>query len=196
MPGRSAAEKVQRRFQQEKYLNASRAQPGPLGLRLVLDHLKPGFNVGKIFRSADAFGVREVILVGLPFFDPSSAVGSFKHVPARFFDAFGDAFAALKADGVPVYNLDPGAETALPGADLPYDCALVLGNEGLGQSFSRDQFPEVGALRIPQWGRAQSLNVSVAASLGMYEYCRRWGRDPGPSGQADRVRAKHRARAL
>jgi tRNA G18 (ribose-2'-O)-methylase SpoU len=172
---RTKNEKIQRRFLQEKYLNAIRSQPGPLGLRLVLDHLKPDFNVGKIFRSADAFGVREVLLVAVPWFDPGPAVGSFKHVKARFFDS----------------NLEPEAGTLLPGAELPQDCALVLGNEGVGQSFSRAAFPDVGALRIPQFGRAQSLNVSVAAALGMYEYCRRWGKDPGPLLLPDRNRTKH-----
>ena len=81
----------------------------------------------------------------------------------------------------------------MPGAQLPKDCALVLGNEGLGQSFKRSDFPDVGALRIPQFGRAQSLNVSVAAALGMYEYCRTWkgGQDPGPLILPDRNRVKH-----
>lgn len=190
---RTKQEKVQRRFLQEKYLNAIRAQPGPTGLRLVLDHLKPDFNVGKIFRTADAFGVREVLLVNVPWFDPGPSVGSFKHVKARFFTAFREAYDALKAEGVAIYNLEPEAETLLPGAQLPKDSALVLGNEGLGQSFNRADFPDVGALRIPQYGRAQSLNVSVAAALGMYEYCRHWGegKDPGPLILPDRNRIKH-----
>lgn len=188
---RTKNEKIQRRFLQEKYLNAIRSQPGPTGLRLVLDHLKPDFNVGKIFRSADAFGVREVLLVGIPWFDPGPAVGSFKHVRARFYASFADAHKDLVAEGVAIYNLEPEAGTLLPGAELPQDCALVLGNEGIGQSFSRAAFPGVGALRIPQYGRAQSLNVSVAAALGMYEYCRRWGRDPGPLILPDRNRIKH-----
>jgi len=188
---RTKKEMIRRRFLQEKFLNASRAQPGPLGLTIVLDHLKPDFNVGKIFRSADAFGVREVLLVGVPWFDPATAVGSFKHVQARFYTAFAQAYAALTAEGVAVYNLEVDAEATLPGTELPERCALVLGNEGVGQSFRREDFPGVGALRIPQWGRAQSLNVSIAAALGMYEYCRRWGKDPGPSNLPDRNRLKH-----
>jgi tRNA G18 (ribose-2'-O)-methylase SpoU len=188
---RTKQDKIRRRFLQEKYLNSIRAKPGPLGLTLVLDHLKPDFNVGKIFRSADAFGVREVLLVGIPWFDVGPAVGSFKHVPARFFGSFAEAHAALSAEGVAVYNLEPEASATLPGAELPERCALVLGNEGVGQSFTRADFPGVGALRIPQWGRAQSLNVSVAATLGMYEYCRRWGRDPGPLLLPDRNKIKH-----
>lgn len=188
---RTKQDKLRRRFLQEKYLNAIRAKPGPLGLRLVLDHLKPGFNVGKIFRSADAFGVREVLLVGVPWFDPGPAVGSFKHVPARFFTDFGEAYAALRAEGVAVFSLEPEAGEPLPGAALPEHCALVLGNEGVGQSFRRQDYPGVGALRIPQLGRAQSLNVSVAAAIAMYEYCRRWAPDPGVRPLPDRNRLKH-----
>lgn len=184
-------EAVRRRFLQQKYLNAARARPGVHELRVVLDHLKPDFNVGKIFRSADAFGVREVLLVGIPWFDPGPAVGSFRHVRARFFDDFSAAYEALGAEGVAVFNLEVDADVSLAEAELPERCALVLGNEGIGQSFKRADFPGVGALRIPQWGRAQSLNVSVAATLGMYEYCRRWARDPGPSGLPDRKRGKH-----
>jgi tRNA G18 (ribose-2'-O)-methylase SpoU len=188
---RSKEDLVRRRFLQEKFLNASRAKPGRQQLRIVLDHLKPNFNVGKIFRSADAFGVHEILLVGIPWFDPAPAVGSFKHVKARFFDRFAEAYAALDSEGVAVFNLEVEAGPSLVGAELPERCALVLGNEGVGQSFRRADFPGVGALRIPQWGRAQSLNVSVAAALGMYEYCRRWAGDPGPSSLHDRNRQKH-----
>lgn len=188
---RTREEQVRRRFLQEKFLNASRAQPGTQELRIVLDHLKPDFNVGKIFRCADAFGVREVILVGIPWFDPAPAVGSFKHVKARFFDGFAAAYAALRAEGVEMFNLEVEADLALPGAELPKPCALILGNEGVGQSFTRADFPGVGALRIPQWGRAQSLNVSVAAALGMYEYSRRWALDPGPARLRDRNKTKY-----
>jgi tRNA G18 (ribose-2'-O)-methylase SpoU len=193
---RTKDEQVRRRFLQEKFLNASRAQPGVQELRIVLDHLKPNFNVGKIFRCADAFGVREILLVGIPWFDPASAVGSFKHVQTRFFGAFGEAYAALRAEGVEMFNLEVDAVSSLVDAGLPKACALILGNEGVGQSFRREDFPGVGALRIPQWGRAQSLNVSVAAALGMYEYSRRWARDPGPAGLNDRNRIKHGEGAL
>jgi tRNA G18 (ribose-2'-O)-methylase SpoU len=188
---RAKEEHIRRRFLQEKFLNAARAKPGRQELRIVLDHLKPDFNVGKIFRSADAFGVHEVLLVGVPWFDPGPAVGSFKHVKARFFGAFSEAYAALSAEGVAVFNLEVEAGPSLVGAELPERCALVLGNEGVGQSFRRADFPGVGALRIPQWGRAQSLNVSVAAALGMYEYCRRWAVDPGPGILHDRNRVKY-----
>ncbi len=53
---------AQRRFRRQKQRNVL-AKPGIHEMIIVLDHLKPSYNVGKIFRSADAFGVRRVDLV-------------------------------------------------------------------------------------------------------------------------------------
>jgi tRNA C32,U32 (ribose-2'-O)-methylase TrmJ len=107
----------------------------------------------------------------------------------KYFSILGPLFVLLWSTGF------IGAKYGLPFAGalsfVSVRCALVLGNEGVGQSFKRADFPGVGALRIPQWGRAQSLNVSVAAALGMYEYCSRWGKDQGVQRLHDRIREKH-----
>ncbi|MFO7593918.1 MAG: TrmH family RNA methyltransferase, partial [Pseudomonadota bacterium] len=64
------------------------AKPGEQPFVVVLDHLKAGFNVPKIFRSAEAFGAHEVHLIGIGPFDPAPAKGAFKKVPARFHEDF------------------------------------------------------------------------------------------------------------
>lgn len=51
-----------------------------------------------------------------------------------------------------------------------------MGHEEFGISFDRREFPAVDGLSIPQWGHVQSLNVSVAASIVLYEYVRQHGR--------------------
>ena len=66
-----------RRFRKQKRINMM-ASPGRHEFIIVLDHLKPAFNIGKIFRSADAFGAAEVHLIATIFFDPAPAKGSFK----------------------------------------------------------------------------------------------------------------------
>jgi tRNA G18 (ribose-2'-O)-methylase SpoU len=191
---RTKQEKTERRFLQEKYLNVRHATPGPQSFTVVLDHLKPDFNVGKIFRTADAFGAKEICLVGMTWFDPSPAVGSFKHIPAKFHASFGECHAYLKAQGLAIYRLEPEHGGLLTEAPVEKNCALVLGNEGIGHSFKREDFPDVISLRIPQWGRAQSLNVSVAAAVAMYEHCRRWGGEaPAPAMKPDRLRDKYPA---
>jgi tRNA G18 (ribose-2'-O)-methylase SpoU len=158
------------RFERERRRNLL-APPGPRELILVLDHLKPGFNVAKIFRSAQAFGLRELHLIGIGPFDPAPAKGAMRAVPARFFDTFGESMQRLAAADYAVYRMVAGDAPPLQRFRLPRRCALVVGHEEFGLSAEAESLP---ALTIAQWGRVQSLNVSIAASIAMYEYCRQY----------------------
>ncbi|MFP4309135.1 MAG: TrmH family RNA methyltransferase [Desulfococcaceae bacterium] len=162
---------VQRRYEKERRINL-RATPGPHEFALVLDGLKPTYNVGKIFRSADAFGAAEVHLIGIQFFDPSPGMGSFKWVPARWHDAFATCHADLSARGYTLFVAEPVESAALPTLDFPRKSAFIFGHEEFGISFDKADFPDLRSVMIPQFGRVQSLNVSVAASIVMYEYVR------------------------
>jgi tRNA G18 (ribose-2'-O)-methylase SpoU len=156
------------RFERERRRNLL-ARPGPGELILVLDHLKPGFNVAKIFRSAQAFGVRELHLIGIGPFDPAPAKGAMRAVPAHFFDAFDESMRRLAAADYAVFRLVAGGAPSLQRARLPRRCALVVGHEEFGLSAEAGALP---ALTIAQRGTVQSLNVSIAASIAMYEYFR------------------------
>jgi tRNA G18 (ribose-2'-O)-methylase SpoU len=54
--------------------------------------------------------------------------------------------------------------------------AFVLGHEEWGHSFKQDDYPDITSVAIPQFGQVESLNVSIAASIVMYEYVRQQGR--------------------
>lgn len=151
------------------------AEPGLRDFVVVLDHLKAGFNVPKIFRSAEAFGAREVHLIGIGPFDPAPAKGAFKNVPARFHDDFSSCYHTLREQGYQLYALEQDCANVLHDTPLPQKAAFILGHEERGISFERADFPEVACLTIPQLGKVQSLNVSVAASIVMYEYARQHG---------------------
>ena len=172
----TAMGKGKRRLVQEAYLKEAqknlKAKPGPLAVSLVLDHLKPDFNVGKIFRSADIFGCREVALAGIPFFDVAPARGSFRHVPARHVESFEQAVDPLLQGGYTVYALDPRRAELMTEVAFPEKTAFVIGNEGAGFSVDLDDHPRIKRLQIPQYGQAESLNASVAASIALYEYVR------------------------
>lgn len=148
------------------------AKPGHYPFVIVLDHLKAGFNVPKIFRSAEAFGAWEVHLVGIGPFDPAPAKGAFKNVPARFHEDFDSCYRTLLEQGYTLYALEPGCDSELSSSDLPEKSAFIFGHEEHGVSFSREEYPQVRCLAIAQFGKVQSLNVSVAASVVMYEYVR------------------------
>lgn len=148
------------------------AQPGKHEFVLILDQLKPGFNVGKIFRSAEAFGAAAVHLVNIGPFDPAPAKGSFRKVPAVLDENFAACYSALAEQGYRFFLLDPQGATSLCQVNLPAKSAFVLGHEEFGFSFDQSDYPDFEKITIPQFGSVQSLNVSIAASVVMYEYVR------------------------
>ena len=165
---------ARRRFRRQRNKNRL-AIPGVHSCIVVLDQLKPTYNIGKIFRSAEAFGAREVHLVGIEFFDPAPGMGAFKWVPARFHEAFDTCYRDLKSRNYHLYTLEPDDGQSLLKTQLPEKSAFIFGHEEFGISFEKNDYEDVGSLQIPQFGRSQSLNVSVAASIVMYEYVRQHG---------------------
>jgi len=162
---------AQQRFRRQKNANLL-AHPGAHDFIIILDGLKPAFNIGKIFRSADAFGAREVHLVGIDFFDPAPAMGSFKWVPARFHAHFETCHRDLSARGYTLFTLDPVKGPPLTQVALPRHSAFIFGHEEYGISADITAYPDIRSLTIPQFGQVQSLNVSIAASVAMWEYLR------------------------
>jgi len=162
---------MEREFFKEKALNKL-ATPGKHELVIVLDHLKPDFNVGKIFRSADAFGAKEIHLVGIPYFHPGTAMGSFRHVPAKFFEEFDECYKVLKELEYQIYTFELGEHLNLSKVQFPKRSAIIMGHEEYGISFDKSNYPDIQTIMIQQFGKVQSLNVSVAASVAMYEYVR------------------------
>ena len=168
---RAGTRNMQLRYQKERQKNLL-AKPGVHQFMLVLDQLKPGFNVPKIFRSAEAFGAAGVHLVGIGPFDPAPAKGSFRKVPAFFHSDFAACYQLLAGQGYSFFRLAPDAEQSLCSCQLPKKSAFILGHEEFGCSFDAADYPAIHSLAIHQYGSVQSLNVSVASSVVMYEYVR------------------------
>ena len=174
--------RVNRRLDmKERFIRARRrslvdATPGIHPCILILDGLKPDFNIGKIFRVADAFGAHEIHLINVDFFDPDPAKGSVRWVPFFQHDDFDSCFHEIAARGYECITLEPGQNEVLGGKFFPEKAAFIFGHEEFGLSFDRTSYPEINSLSIPQWGHVQSLNVSVAASIVLYEYVRQHGK--------------------
>ncbi len=160
------------RYEKERRKNIL-AEPGVHQFVLILDQLKPGFNVPKIFRSAEAFGAAAVHLVNIGPFDPAPAKGSFRKVPACFHESFGACYDLLSEQQYSFFRLDPASGESLCLIPLPRKSAFILGHEEFGHSFDSADYPRIRSISIPQFGSVQSLNVSIASSIVMYEYVSR-----------------------
>ena len=159
-------------FERQRLLNKIHARPGPHSFALVLDHLKVDFNIGKIIRSAEALGASAVHIVGTSFFDPMPAKGCMKRVPFKMHKIFMESYMDLKLQGYTFYAFDSEAPETIYEAKFEEKSAFILGHEGFGFTFDLKDFPEIKKIKIPQSGNVESLNVTVAASVVMYEYNR------------------------
>jgi tRNA G18 (ribose-2'-O)-methylase SpoU len=156
----------------------------PMPLTVVLDSIRSAFNVGGIFRSAECFGLQELMLCGYtPLPDQpqvaKAALGTEQRVPWRYEENILTALANLKAAGITCYALETVAEApSVADIDWVFPAALILGNERFGLN------PEVisacdAIVRIPLFGRKNSLNVVSAFTIAAYEIRKNQNISPG-----------------
>ena len=139
---------------------------------VVLDRLQDAGNVGAVIRSAAAFGFSQVVAL-----KGTAALWSPKVLRAGMGAHFGLNLvegvdeAALAELKVPLLATSSHAAKAIHEVKLPWPSAWVLGHEGQGVSAALLQRCEQ-ALRIPQPGGEESLNVAAAAAVCLYESAR------------------------
>lgn len=158
--------------------NLSRTIPEKLNtLKIVVHNIRSLHNVGSIFRSADAFGISEIILSGYTATPPRSdinktAIGAEEFVDWRHFEEGTEALQQLKEAGYYIVGMEQTTDsTPLPDfkVEKHSKICLVLGNEvtGIDDDVLHliDEF-----VAIPQYGHKHSLNVSVAAGVVLYAF--------------------------
>lgn len=143
----------------------------PVGLYVALDRLQDPGNMGTIIRTADAMGASGIIL-GSGCTDPFSpkalraAMGSSYHIPI-YETELTSCIARLKVLGFLPLCGHLNGEERLPELTGLSRCLIIIGNEANGVS---DEVASLCTLyRLPMYGRAESLNASVAASILIYE---------------------------
>jgi 23S rRNA (guanosine2251-2'-O)-methyltransferase len=146
---------------------------------LVLDGVEDPHNLGACLRVADAMGVHAVIApkdraVGLNATVRKVASGAAETVPFIAVTNLARTLRELKEAGVTVIGTTMDAPTSLLNAKLEGPIAIVLGSEGEG--IRRLTAETCDALvTIPMFGSVQSLNVSVASGMCLYEIRRQRG---------------------
>jgi tRNA (guanosine-2'-O-)-methyltransferase len=144
-------------------------------LTVLLEHVDKPHNLSAILRSCDAVGVLEahaVCLKGrLPTFN-STALGSQKWVPLRQHERTIEAIESLRCSGFRVFGTHLAAQAVdYRECDFTGPTAFVLGAEKWGLSEAAAAAIDQ-AIVIPMQGMVQSLNVSVAAAILLFEALR------------------------
>ena len=145
-------------------------------LIVILENIHDPHNVSAILRSCDAAGVMEVQLVytgdEFPKLGKKSSASAKKWMEFRKFKSIPDCYNALRKDGFSIYATHLGKRTtSLYELDLSKKTALAFGNEHRGVSEEAAELAD-GNFMIPMFGMIQSLNVSVACGVTLFEAVR------------------------
>jgi 23S rRNA (guanosine2251-2'-O)-methyltransferase len=142
-------------------------------LLLVLDGVTDPHNLGACLRTADAVGAHAVLIpkdraASVDGVVRKVAAGAAEFVPVASVTNLARTLDRLKERGIWVVGTDGEAPQTLYAADLKRPLALVLGAEGDGmRRLTRERCDFL--VRIPMAGQVESLNVSVAAGVALFE---------------------------
>jgi TrmH family RNA methyltransferase len=150
--------------------------PSPRMVCVLVGISDPG-NAGTVLRAADAFGADALATTaGSVDLESPKAVrasaGSLFHLPVIAGAAWPRLAGVLRDRGLLLIGADPHADATIDQVPLERPCALVLGNEAHGLPAQvRGDLHHLA--RLPQYGRAESLNLAAAAAVLLYACARR-----------------------
>ncbi len=143
---------------------------------IVLHHPSDSGNVGTIFRTALGFDVQDIAVIRpcVDVFDPKTvraSMGSIFQLRLHVYDDFSQYQAQFPEHALYPFMLDGSKSLPDVLGDIPDRWTLIFGNEGSGlpPEFSRLGQP----VRIPSSNKVDSLNLSIAAAIGIYAFARR-----------------------
>ena len=145
-------------------------------LHVVLENIHDPHNVSAIFRTCDSVGVGRVSLVyniePFPKIGKKSSASAYKWVEREKYKNIKDCALLLKKDGFKVLvSSITDSSKSIYDFDLTKKTAIVFGNEHRGVSKEVEEIADEKFI-IPMFGMVQSLNVSVAAAICLYEASR------------------------
>ena len=143
-------------------------------LHIVIDNIRSAYNVGSIFRTADATGCAMLHICGLAPHPPNpkldkTALGSIESVPWKYYGKATQAIDNLEKYNIPIYSVEITPKSLdYRKVKYPNTLALVFGHElnGITQPIL-DKSDAI--IQIPMCGKKASLNVATAAGIVMFE---------------------------
>ena len=144
------------------------------GLIIALENTERDFNMGTIVRSANAFGVRRVIVIGRRQWNKRGAMATDKYLHVEYLPTTAEFVERMREEGRSIVAIDnvPGS-VELAQTELPRDAVLVFGQEGPGISEELIEAADV-IVAIEQFGSTRSINVGAAATVAMYAWLQRY----------------------
>ena len=145
----------------------------------VLENIRSSYNVGSVFRTADAFLLEAIYLTGYTGTPPhkeirKTALGAEDTVEWKHFANAAEAIQHLRWQGFKVYAVEQ-VTTSLSLEQLSFDSnekiAVVFGNEVTGVELETIQLCDA-CIEIPQLGMKHSLNIATAAGVVLWEIIR------------------------
>jgi len=145
----------------------------------LFDNIRSMFNVGSMFRTADAAWLEEIVICGYTASPPrkeiaKTALGAEYSVPWRNIPNAVDALKALKQRGYTAVALEHTTRSrSFTKVEYDFPMVFVVGNEGVG--IQNEIVKECDfAVELPQNGMKSSMNVAVAFGIMLYELRRQW----------------------
>ena len=144
---------------------------------IILDNLRSMHNIGSIFRTADAFAIEEILLVGITASPPhkeihKTALGATDSVKWQYFKTTSEAISYTHTKGFHILVIEQTTKSIpLQNFSFPDEkYALCFGNEinGVSKEFLHHSS---AALEIPQFGTKHSFNVVISVGIILWHYC-------------------------
>lgn len=148
-------------------LDASRTS-----LHIAIENWQHDLNIGTIVRTANAFNVAAVHIIGRRHWNRRGAMVTDRYLTIHHHNAAEDFVAFVKGKHIIAVDNLPGA-VPLSTVSLPKECVLVFGGEGPGISAEMRTAAEK-MVKIEQFGSTRSVNVGVAAGIIMYAWQCKW----------------------
>lgn len=141
---------------------------------VICDNVRSLENVGSIFRTADALGVKKIFLCGITGTPPApkiakTALGAEKEIPFEYHKQTWRLIEKLKQAGITVIALEQDKKSIdYRKSKLKFPLALIVGHEVLGISQKTLQRVDK-IIHLPMQGKKESLNVAVAFGIAGYK---------------------------
>lgn len=152
------------------------AKKGEKAFFLILDGIEDPRNLGAILRSGEAVGIHGVIIekhraAGLGPEAAKASAGASEYVAVSVVSNIKNAIEEMKKEGIFVVGAEGGSELTPYDIDLSVPISLVIGSEGKGLRMTvRERCDKIVSLSMR--GKVNSLNVSVAGGILLYEILR------------------------